>query len=207
MIEALTAALVVITACYAWTTCKILKANQDVVEVMREQSEALTRPYVTITLSLEADNPIFFLSIKNTGKTAARDLKLSIDRPFHQFGTASKESNISDFDAFTQPIESFPPECAIVFALAQGFVLFAEDADESILPKAFSVIAEYTYGLDKRVKETTTIDLRPYSGAGVPQEAVVRKLGDMTKALNNISLSIEKKELAPGALFQNPLSN
>lgn len=47
-IDILTAALVIITAFYAWATFEILRANKKVVEVMQEQSLAISRPYIVV---------------------------------------------------------------------------------------------------------------------------------------------------------------
>ena len=79
VIDYLTGVLVLITGFYASATFRILRANENVVEVMHEQAEAVTRPYVSVAPVLEPDNPIFYLRISNTGKTAANKLKLTID--------------------------------------------------------------------------------------------------------------------------------
>ena len=192
MIEILTATLVVITAFYAWATYRILNANEKVVQVMQEQSEAMTRPYVSVSTTLEADNPIFYLSIVNNGRTAARNLRLILDKPFHQFGEPSKDRDIGTFAAFNEPIDTFPPGASMIFSLAQGFVVLAKDADESILPKRFTVTTEYEHGMDKTVREEHVIDLRPYRNADIPQVAMIRKLGDMIKALEKIATSVKK---------------
>ena len=52
MIEVLTTLLVVITGFYAWATCRILRANEQVVSVMQEQSEAINRPYIAVSTFL-----------------------------------------------------------------------------------------------------------------------------------------------------------
>lgn len=192
MIEILTAVLVLITAFYAWATYKILKANEKVVQVMQEQSEAMTRPYITVSQTLEPDNPIFYLNISNAGRTAARNLKLTLDKPFHKFGEQSKDSDIGTFAAFNEPIDAFAPGASITFSLAQGFVVFAKGADETILPKRFLVTTEYEYGIDKNVREEHVVDLRPYVNADIPQEALIRKLADMTKAIEKIASNINK---------------
>jgi hypothetical protein len=192
MTEILTAVLVLITAFYAWATYRILKANEKVVQVMQEQSEAMTRPYVTVSTTLEADNPIFYLSITNTGRTAARNLRLILDKPFHKFGEPSKDRDIGTFSAFNHPVDAFPPGASMIFSLAQGSVVFAKDADESMLPKRFTVTTEYEYGLDKKVREDHVIDLRPYLNADIPQEAMIRKLADMIKALEKIATNVKK---------------
>ena len=105
--EILTGALVLITGFYAWATYKILKANERVVEVMHEQAEAVTRPYVAVSALLETDNPIFYLRIANTGKTAATDLKLNLDKPFYRFAEKNEEKNLADYSAFKDMITSF----------------------------------------------------------------------------------------------------
>lgn len=185
MIEFLTSLLVVITAFYAWATYRILKANERVVEAMREQSEATYRPYVTVTVRLEPDNPIFYLRIANLGKTAATDLRLIIDRSFFKFGERSDNKDLSSFAAFNQPIDSLPPESEIVFGLAQGFVVFADGADPSTCPTTFTVTATYRFGV-KQVEERHVIDLRPYLGADVPQDPVIRKLKTINDTLGKL---------------------
>ena len=79
MIEFLTALLVIITSFYALVTYRIQKANERVVEAMREESENIYRPYVTATPFVEPSNKIFYLRIVNLGKTAATDLRLAIE--------------------------------------------------------------------------------------------------------------------------------
>lgn len=190
--EILTAALVLITGFYAWATYKILKANERVVEVMREQAEAVTRPYVTVSALLEPDNPIFYLRISNTGKTAATDLKLRLDRPFYRFAEKNEEKNLADYSAFKDIIISFPPSAEIVFSLAQSFVIFGDKADSSVTPSFFTVIAEYSYA-GKRVKEVNTIDLRPYLGASIPQDAYIRKLKAINESIQMVAKKIEKE--------------
>lgn len=192
IIEILTGALVVITGFYAWATYHILKANKRVVDVMQEQNEAMSRPYVTISPKLEPDNPIFYLTICNTGRTSARNLRLTLDKSFHKFGEKNPDSDLAACAAFSQPIEAFSPGSEMTFSLAQGFVVFAQDADDSLMPKKFTIHAEYEYGVDRVVKESHIIDLRPYLGADVPQEALIRKMKDLIKALEKIASNVKK---------------
>ena len=192
VIDYLTGALVLITAFYAWATFRILRANEKVVEVMHEQAEAVTRPYVTVAPILEPDNPIFYLRISNTGKTSARKLKLSIDKSFHKFGEKSGEKDLATFAAFNNVIESFPPGAEITFSLAQSFKLFAEDADKEILPQHFTITAEYSYA-DKTVKEDNIIDLKAYYGSDIPQDPYVRKLKNIRKAIEKVATNVSKK--------------
>lgn len=188
----LTGALVLVTAFYAWATYRILKANERVVEVMHEQAAAITRPYVTITPFLELDNPIFYLRISNIGKTAAKDLKLSMNKPFYEFGDKKEESNLSQRHIFKNIIKSFPPGAEIIFPLAQSFIIFSEKAKNDVVPSSFVVTAEYSYA-DKCVKETNEIDLRAYLGAGIPQNAYVRKLKSINDSIENIAKKLKNK--------------
>ena len=191
MIEVLTAVLVVITGFYAWATYRILLANERVVEVMHEQADAITRPYISISPVIEPDNPIFHLRISNAGKTAALKLRLIMDKSFYKFGEKSGEKDIASYPAFNQIIDSFPPGAEITFYIAQSFKLFAENADREILPTSFCITAEYSYG-NKTVKEDNVIDFRPYLGAALPQDAYVRKLKDMIKAIEKVANNIDK---------------
>ena len=190
--EILTGALVLITGFYAWATYKILKANERVVEVMHEQAEAVTRPYVAASALLEPDNPIFYLRIANTGKTAATDLKLSLDKPFYRFAEKNEEKNLADYAAFKDTITSFPPGAEIVFSLAQSFVIFADNVDSNVTPSCFTITAEYSFG-GKRVKETNIIDLRPYLGASIPQDAYIRKLKAINESIQGVANQIGKE--------------
>lgn len=62
-IEILTGLLVFLTGYYAITTHRILRANEKAVKAVKEQNEALTRPYVHATLSFLSDLPLYVLKI------------------------------------------------------------------------------------------------------------------------------------------------
>jgi hypothetical protein len=191
IIELLTAVLVVITAIYAWATYRILRANEKVVEAMQEQAIAVSRPYVVVAPMLEVDNPIFYLRVSNTGKTAAQNLRLTMDKSFFKFGEKGENRNLASFTAFKQPIDSFPPGADITFSLAQGFKVFAGDTENPDMPHTFSVTANYEF-VGRRVEEVNHIDLRPYLGADVPQDAYIRKLKEMSESLKKIAANASR---------------
>ena len=191
-IDYLTGVLVLITGFYAWATFRILRANEKVVEVMSEQADAVTRPYVSVAPFLEPDNSIFYLRISNTGKTAANKLKLTIDKSFHKFGETSGERDLASFAAFNEIIESFPPNAEIIFSLAQSFAIFGEDADKKIMPHCFTITAEYSYK-NKTTKEENIIDLGAYLNANVPQDPYIRKLKDISTSIEKAATQISKK--------------
>lgn len=141
---------------------------------------------------MEIGNPIFYLRISNTGKTAATNLRLTLDKSFHKFGEVNAESNLATFSAFSQSIDAFPPNAEMTFSLAQGFVIFAETSENQNLPQTFCVTAEYEFQ-GKKVKEDNQIDLRPYLKADVPQDAYFRKMGEIVKSLETIAKNINAK--------------
>jgi hypothetical protein len=184
--DVLTAILVLITGFYALITLRILRANEKVIVVMREQALALSRPYVVVVPFLELDNPIFYMRVTNTGKTAATNLRLTIDRSFQQFGNPGKEHDLSTLVAFNQIIDSLPPSAEIIFPLAQGAKIFSEVGHKPMLPTTFSITAEYDC-IAQRVTEINQIDLRPYLKASIPQDAYARKLEGIRKSLEIIA--------------------
>lgn len=153
---------------------------------MREQSLATSRPYVVVAPFLELGNPMFYLRISNQGKTAATNLRLTIDKSFYKFGEGSENRNLATFTVFNQPIDSFPPGAEITFTLALSFEVFKGNAENPKLPHTFSVTAEYEFESQK-VKEANRVDLRPYLNADVPQDAYIRKLEEISKSLKTIA--------------------
>ncbi len=188
MIETLTTVLVLATLAYTYLTYRILRANQQNIEVMKEQSLALTRPYIDIFAAPESETPLFILRIKNNGITAAKNLRLRMDRSFFQYGKNDPDHDVSRFRAFRETILSFAPKAEISFYLAQSFVVFGDDADAEITPASFSITAEYEFG-DQRVEECTTVDLQPYRNSAIP---IDRGLDKLSKSLDKIREAVTK---------------
>ena len=102
-IEWLTLALVVVRGFYAWATYRILRANEHVVAAMRDQTEAQTRPCIFAYVSTRIGTTLLHLTIENAGKSAALELRLTMDKSFFQNGQ-SGGVDISKHPAFTEPI-------------------------------------------------------------------------------------------------------
>ena len=151
---------------------------------------AVSRPYVVVVPFLELDNHIFYIRIANTGRTAAVNVRLTIDKSFQQFGNEAIEHDLSTFVAFNQTIDSFSPGAEIIFPLAQGAKIFSQGDEQPALPRTFSITAEYDFA-GQRVTETNRVDLRPYLKAGTPQDAYVRKLESIRKSLEIIAKSVK----------------
>lgn len=181
VIDYLTAILVFVTAIYSYLTYKMAKASEASVQTMKEQSEAMFRPYVTVSPFVRPHTNVLYLRIENTGKAAAEDLRLSMDKDFFQFGEGTQpDHNLRVKTAFVEPIQSLPPDGKLVFALAQGFIIFAPDADPNVVPRQFTITATYSFG-SKEFTELNRIDLRPYIGSEGELDPVVEELEKLRK--------------------------
>jgi hypothetical protein len=180
-IEYLTAILVLVTAIYSYLTYKMAKASEASVQAVREQSEAMLRPYVSVSSYIRPHTPILYLRIENTGRTGAENLRLSMDKDFFQYGEATQtDNNLRSKAAFVDTVQSLPPGGTLIFALAQDFVIFASDADASVVPKQFSVTAAYSFA-GKQITETHCIDLRQFIGSEGERDPIVEELEKLRK--------------------------
>ena len=179
----ITGVLAAITAFYAWVTFRIMKANHQVVDEMREARDAALRPYLTINVFHIPKNPVFYLRIANTGQSGASNVRLTLDKDFFQYGQQS-HPNLKNSVAFHDSIEQLPPGAELVFGLAQGFVVL-DPANESVTPPVFSVQATYSFG-EKTFSEKTTIDLRPYRDGMLPASTESEELKKIREQLEQL---------------------
>lgn len=183
VIEFLTAILTFVTAIYAYLTLRMAKASEASVEAIREQSEAMARPYITVVPFVRPHTTLLYLRVANVGKAAALNLRLSLNRDFFQFGeTKNPEGNLKNFSAFTKPIDSFPPGMELIFGLAQGFVVFGKAAHAEACPTQFTVTAAYKF-FGKSVTEATPIDLRPYANSEGARDPLVEELEQIRRIM------------------------
>ncbi|CAH1199071.1 conserved hypothetical protein [Candidatus Nitrotoga sp. BS] len=188
----LTLALVVITAFYAWATLKILRANESMVSTMRDQQNAAMRPYILVSASVRTGTQLFYLSIKNIGKTAALCLTLALDKSFYQLGEKREERNIANSVAFSRVIDSLPPDGQLLFMLGNGPTLFGDSNNEELSPLLFQVTAKYMSGSES-ISETSIVDLRPYINTVVPTDPIVEELGKLREEFVKLSKSLDNK--------------
>jgi len=183
--EILTAILVIVTAFYACATFLILKENKRVVEIMKKQTDSLIRPYITVTTLIHPRHPLIYLKITNTGKTAAENVRLEIDKSFYQFGYEGEDNNIANFSAFQRPIDCIPPMMSLTFDLAQDSVIFGKDDKPEKPPSKFSIKAKYSYA-GQQVEEITNIDLQPYLNSRNEPNPIIDELEGIKKAIEKI---------------------
>jgi len=184
----LSGALVLITAYYAFTTHRIAKINEKVIRVMRDQNEALIRPYIQVSLRVQPKQLVFFLCIENTGKTAARNLRLAIDRDFFAWGEHRPDRNLRSYNAFRERITCFPPGSTLNFDLGLGPTVFREDVDPAVVPRTFVVTATYDY-FEKAVSEETSISFDQYRQSTGGRDSLLDEAEKIRRALEEISKS------------------
>lgn len=186
-----TLTLVLITAFYAYATFKIRRANEAMVTTMRDQQNAAMRPYIIISANVRMGTQLLYLSIKNVGMTAAIDLNLSMDKSFYQFGEKREERNIANSVAFSQTINSLPPDGQFLFLLGNGPTLYGESNSDELSPLLFTVTANYRSITDSYT-ETSIVDLRPYINTDVPYDPIVEELRSLRQEVTRLVKLLEK---------------
>lgn len=179
VIEYLTAILVFITAIYAWLTHEMVKTSKASVDAIREQSDAISRPYIVIEPYIRPNTPFLYLRIVNVGKTAAKNLSLNIDKDFFPFG---ERENLKNLPAFNSQIDSFAPNSELLFGLGQGWVVFGKNSDQTKTPNQFKITAKFEYS-GKTVTEEYYVDLRPYEGTEGAKDPLVEELEKIRKEI------------------------
>jgi hypothetical protein len=178
-------ALVLITAFYAWATFRILKANESVVGAMRDQTEALLRPYVAICATVRTGTTLVSLEVQNTGRSPAGNLRLEMDRDFYPHAERRENQNIAKLPAFSAPIESLAPGTRLVFILGVGGTIFSTSADESLCPKVFHVQASYAHA-GRTYSEDNTIDMRPMLHSVTIHDPVADEIKNLRESLESL---------------------
>lgn len=186
-----TLTLVLVTAFYAYATFKILRANEAMVKTMRDQQNAAMRPYIIISVNVRMGTQLLYLSIKNVGMTAAIDLRLSMDKNFYQLGEKHEERNIANSVAFSQTINSLPPDGQFLFLLGNGPTLYGESNSEGLSPLLFTITANYRSITDSYT-ETSVVDLRPYINTDAPYDPVVEELRSLRQEVTKLVKFLEK---------------
>jgi hypothetical protein len=177
----LTLALVVITAFYAWATFRILRANEAVVAAMQAQTEAQLRPYVIAYAAPRIGTTLMCLHIENQGRSAAQNLRLTMDKNFYPNAEKNEHENLAKLSAFKEPIRSLAPGARITFNLGVGHKILRSGPDD-LCPQVFSVHAEYDLGT-KHYTDNNTVDLRPLVHSAVVFDPVAQELEKLRKAL------------------------
>lgn len=158
-----------------------LAMDRSVAEMVEDRDQQMA-PYVVVFFDHQTDSPIFDLVIKNTGRTAARDVEIAFDPPLQ---TSLKNYHIEELAFIHQIIPTLPPEYEI-----RASVDVIDNAIKSeTLPKQYRVRVTYSGGIkpDRRAAEYI-LDLNIFEGI---LETHTRSLTDLTKAVEKISDKID----------------
>lgn len=175
----------VVSLAVAIVSYKAVQVSRTSVQVMREQLEAASRPYVLVAPVVRSMTTFLQLRIVNTGSSSARNLKLTLDRDYHFNAEEGAGNNLRNFTAFVHPIQEFAPQAELLFHLGIGSRIFFSD----LSPLRFTVTASYEFS-GKTVEESTTVDLQPFVGAGMPVDAVAESLDGIKSELSQLRSSL-----------------
>ena len=177
-------ALVVATFLLVAVTSIYTYINRKAVVVMRDQLNVSMRPYIIASTFVVPGNRMLCLKISNTGKTAAEDLQLELDRDFHRYGENGEvKDNLKDAYAFQNKIETFAPGSELLFYLGYAHNLFSDQVDRNLTPCQFTIEATYKY-LGNKFSEKTSIDIETYKGTQLwPKEALIQALEGIAEAI------------------------
>ncbi len=151
---------VVIGAVHAGSVRRLVREQRELIAAMQAQAEAAIRPYIEVRTVIDPVTLLLVLQIRNGGRSAARDLRLSLDRPFYQFGQKREERNIARFHAFAQVVPSLAPGQELAFHLGTGASIFGENRRDDLTPSVFAVTARYRDDAGRELADETTVDLR-----------------------------------------------
>lgn len=179
-ITILSAVLVAITGVYVYLTYRMAKASETASKLMKEQADAITRPYVSISLVKRHNNPHIFLRIENTGQTTARDMTLNFGPEIGGVKEIEEIKKILGSYLFTKTLASFPPHSPVFFLLGFGASLSCDNKNASKTP--LSIIAKYSSG-HQTFTETSWLDVNQYDGSALDTNPIVSALGHIKEEI------------------------
>ncbi len=156
-IEILTAALVVITAIYAFLTWKIARSNDRMVKHLEQVYQESHRPIVLAYLTFRQET-VVRLTVKNFGASPAYELQLAMNKDFYQF---NHDQNVRSFELFSRPFSIFPPNYQVDIDLAQSFNFDKMDGELNRTPSEFKVHMKYQSD-SKTYESDVSIDLKTF---------------------------------------------
>ena len=120
------------------------------VRLLMNQAWETNRGYVAVRLTFH-QQMLLTLEVANQGKSAARRLKLSLDRDIYE-AFDSKEKKLNDMPLFSDTIETMPAGDRYFLYLWPGTVKLGGEK----FPREFKVTAAYET-LGRRIVEETTL--------------------------------------------------
>lgn len=183
LVALVTVILVCVTFAYAYFTWRIVKE-------MQISREADLRPYIVISTIVSGQ--MFYLVIKNNGKTAAQKVRFKFDKSVENIW----RKKIDELPLFKDGITFFPPGKEFVITLGQAWLFLSEKRDEIKYPSTFTISVEYSYFGAKQVCETSVINLAEYMHTNLQPNEIVKSIErldeSLKKSLDSIARSTEK---------------
>lgn len=156
--------------------------NRSVAEMVEDRDQEIA-PYVVVYFDHQTDSPIFDLVIKNTGRTAARNVEIVFTPPLQ---TSFKNYDIEQLAFIHQVIPTLPPD----YEIRASVDVIDNVLRSETLPRQYRVKVNYLGGIksDKRESEYL-LDLNVFK---VILETHTRSLTDLTQAVERISDQLDE---------------
>jgi hypothetical protein len=177
--DILTILLIVFTAIYAFLTFLILRKNAEMVAQMKAQHESFIAPVVNTALGVKHGS-MMCLSVTNTGQAPARNLRLTLDRDFHQFGKTGLDNNIKQFPIFQERIAALARGEELFIMLVQGHEM------NDLTPSEFAIDLHYEFG-GKSISERRELSLRPYMRTSQNKPELLHEIEKIRAAFETIA--------------------
>jgi len=184
LVMALTSVLLVlVTAIYALLTWRMARE-------MHLTRMADLRPYLIIDVVLIGR--MFYLIIKNKGKTAAQMVKFNLDKNVETIW----KKKLDEMPIFKSGITLFTPGKEFIITLGPDTLFLGRNSEEAKYPKVFAIAVEYIYFDRIKTTESSVINLEEYMHTRAYPNEVAKTIesigGIIGKGLNSIAQSAEK---------------
>ncbi len=167
---------------YVWKTWQMASATRESVDEMRATRDEESRPYVLLFAERNAVTSLFFdITLRNFGRTAARDVRLSFDPPLQ----ASRPDSIERCTFLNEGVSLLPPGSNFRTFFDSSMDYFKEDR-----PLRYTVHLRY-WDVKKAVSydETIVLNLDQFRGMTWIGE---KNLGTVAKELEKTNEHLKK---------------
>jgi hypothetical protein len=152
---------------------------QSSVEEMRISRELEMAPYIVVYIDVNIKKQIFYLVIKNTGKTAANNLLITINPPLYSSFTA-KGHNINDYKFLTEGFKTFPPHYEFRIEYDHSIPQVGVESKDLVYEASVEYSDELSTG-----RHTANFLLEPWVFKGLLHSESMDSVKKNTKAIQN----------------------
>ena len=163
----------------ASATRKSAAGMQASVEEMRKSRELEMAPYIVVFIDVNIKRSAFYLVIRNTGKTAANNLKISINPPLYSSFTAQGH-NINEYKFLTDGFKTFPPHYEFRIEYDRAIPQVGIDSKDLVYEASVEYSDEFTTS-----RHTANFLLEPWVFKGLLRSESMDSVKKNTKAIQN----------------------